>query len=78
MATAAHLITPDHHTPSDHREDDLSSAELEDLGRCVGNHALALLKVLAAVGDGWDASPQERRRLAELVGPSTASSPTSR
>ena len=77
MASAAHLITPDHHTPSDHC-DDLSSAELEDLGRCVGDHALALLKVLVAAGDGWDASPQERRRLAELVGPSTASSPTSR
>ena len=77
MATAAHLITPDHPTPSDHCES-LSRAELEKLSRCVENHTRALLKVLAGAGEDWDASPQERRRLAELVGPSTASSPTSR
>lgn len=76
MATAAHLITPDHLSASDH-DDDLSSAELGDLGRCVGDHALALLKVLAGAGEGWDASPHERRRLAELLAPGTASSPTS-
>ena len=76
MATAAHLIIPDHLSPSDHG-DDLSSTEAENLSRCVRDHAVALLRVLAAAGDGWDASPQERRRLAELVGPSTASSPTS-
>lgn len=76
MATAAHLITPDHPAPSDHCAD-LSSTGLEDLGRCVGDHTLAPLTVLAGAGAGWDASPRERRQLAELLRPSTSSSLTS-
>ncbi len=78
MATAAHLITPGHLFPSDHADDGLSGTEPEALGRCVEDHAVALLRVLAGAGDAWEASPQKRRLLSELLGSSTAPSPTPR
>ncbi len=75
MATAAHLITTEHLSPSDHADDGLSGTEPEGLVRCVEDHALALLGVLADAGDAWEANPQERRLLSELLGSSTVPSP---
>lgn len=43
-------------------------ADLETVSRCVGDHAQALLMVLASAGDAWDAGPAERRILSRLVG----------
>ncbi len=45
----------------------LPEAGLDAVSRCVGDHAQALLMILAGAGDAWDASPTERRLLQQLV-----------
>ena len=47
--------------------DEHSAEHLAAMRRCIGDHAQALLVVLAAAGDDWDASPRERRLVAALA-----------
>ena len=56
---------------SSEENDDLSPAEVEAVSRCIEDHALDLLQVLADAGDAWEASPDEQRLVSGLVGVET-------
>ena len=67
MAATNEPTTSELTSLSSEEDDDLSPAD-EAVSRCLEDHTLALLRVLADAGDAWGASPEEQRLVSELVG----------